>query len=318
MTTPSTVNQSNATISNTPTLLGNVVAGSLIMNNSSVDTIYVSPYTNVSPSTGLRIGPLGSLTWTVTSPLWAVTDNTDPVNVTISSSASNPSDPLSVAEALVTQGIPSAAIIDNLGYYSVGGVPGGSSPTIVISNVNKYSSGIMILNSSNVSIYPKVTQLIGTYTLSTVQPSSSVYFFDMLGDSLNIAQIASGAPKVSFQLYGTNRSYSTITSGMTNSYQLSTTGGSPWTFNRVDSNTTVNGLSYVIWNVITLPPNPSYTATLTNNYGTLFNQTDFRYTAMSSTGSLSAKELMSVTGIESYSLYSTAIPFTSTVTIIKA
>lgn len=144
MTSPIIQNQNNVAVSATPTLIGTMSAGSLILNNSSTDAVFVSPYSNLSPATGLRIGPLGSVSWSQTSPLWAISESGNPVSITVSSAATNPSDPLTVAEALVTQGVPSTILSTDYGSFD-------TLSNITINNPTLAQASMLYLTTTSVN-----------------------------------------------------------------------------------------------------------------------------------------------------------------------
>lgn len=100
------------------TMIGTVTQGSLISNNSTDTAIYVGT-SSVSPASGVRVGPLGSLTWQQTSNVWVIAEaaSTTPVTVLVTDQVINPVSPLDVAAALANEGIPSKLITTFIGEY---------------------------------------------------------------------------------------------------------------------------------------------------------------------------------------------------------
>lgn len=190
MTSPIIQNQNNVAVSATPTLIGTMGAGSLILNNSPTDAVFVSPYSNLSSATGLRIGPLGSITWSQTSPLWAISESGNPVSITVSSAATNPSDPLTVAEALVTQGVPSTLISEVVATD----LTFGAGEIKLLSGVSKYSQLTFIVPDT--SPIGSGAMLNATY-LNLDQSSSLGYYGVAVGSLATTGRIGATYGKFS-------------------------------------------------------------------------------------------------------------------------
>lgn len=219
MSGPIVHNQNNVAVTSTPTLIGNMAAGTLILNNDNTKAIYVSPYSNLSVDTGLRIGPLGSITWTQTSPLWAISESGNPVSITVSSAAANPSDPLTVAEALVAQGVPSTLITEVVASNVVLS-PG--SP-LLLSGLSKYSELMFVCQTSplptgsaklSATFFTdgSLASVVGHYDIIL---GSVPYTLEIAGDGIfdtnipvvsDVVRLATTYPGgIPFTVYGTNR-----------------------------------------------------------------------------------------------------------------
>jgi hypothetical protein len=125
----------------TPTLLGSIVDGSLIVNQSTTDAIWLAGQSSVQPGVGLRVGALGSITWQTNSSnanVWGCVDagGANNITLTITDQAVNPDSPLDVAAALIAQGIPSKLLVTNIGTFSI---PGLGSLTVP-ADLTPYSS----------------------------------------------------------------------------------------------------------------------------------------------------------------------------------
>lgn len=143
--------------STTPVALGNVAAGSLIINNDSNNVVYLAGSTSVSSVNGIRLGPLGSLSWVLDSPVYAIGDvaNLKPGNIQVSNLADNPINPIDVAVAtaiqLNTRGLASDIGTATAAQLTAQGIP----------------RAIAAANASAVGLTPTAAQ-IGTATAAQV------------------------------------------------------------------------------------------------------------------------------------------------------
>lgn len=101
-------------------LIGTINADTLIMNNDPINAVWLGPSTNTFPGNGIRVGPLGSVTWTNDGPVSACVDTgvLTLVTLQVSNSAISPVSPVDVATATAQQlfagGIPVVARTVNL------------------------------------------------------------------------------------------------------------------------------------------------------------------------------------------------------------
>lgn len=123
-----------------PTYVGTLVAGTLIINTDANNAVYVGGSTTVSTTVGIRIGPLGSMTWNVTANVWAVVASgvSSPVLITLSDQVDNPNSPLDVAQAIISQGIPSKLLVTTVGTFTI--PPASTGPLVVPADLTAYAS----------------------------------------------------------------------------------------------------------------------------------------------------------------------------------
>jgi len=124
-------------------------AGTLIYNQDPDSAIWVSSSTSVSPGNGIRIGALGTVTWTTDgSPVWAILDTgvTTPSTIGLSSDLNNPQNPVDVGIAIAVElaatGVPNVLVEDVLGPFNL---PAGGS---LVLDVRKYASLIVSTDGS--------------------------------------------------------------------------------------------------------------------------------------------------------------------------
>lgn len=136
----------------TPVNLGMVPQGSTIINTDTTNPVYVSSSSSVSAGTGIRIGPLGTLTWTDTTLVWCIASGA-PVTVQVSSLIVDPVNPVDTAEAvaalLAVTGVPSKLLITNIGTWTVSG-----TEFNIPADLTAYQS-----------IYLVITDIAGTHAL---------------------------------------------------------------------------------------------------------------------------------------------------------
>lgn len=122
--------------------------GSLIINNDTVNAVWISTNAGVTPGAGIRIGALGSITWTQgVKTLYACVDTgvTSKVSIAVSSNAQNPDNPVdvgvSVAQQILLNGVPNVGLVDQL-YNNV--LNNGGNTGII--DVTKYASLVLVAN----------------------------------------------------------------------------------------------------------------------------------------------------------------------------
>lgn len=110
-----------------------------LYNTDTVNAVWVATTPGVSPGTGIRIGPLGSLQWTTDkAPCYACLDTgvTVAVPITVSTDTANPVNPADVATAtataLLNQGIPNVLTGDIIYNDSLTGTTWGAGEFAVI------------------------------------------------------------------------------------------------------------------------------------------------------------------------------------------
>lgn len=133
-------------------LLAQMPAGTLIVNNDSVDGVWISDANAVSPGGGFFLGPLGSLTWQNDGgACFACVDTgvVNPVSLTIGGAATNPDNPVSVGVAVATEllasGVPLTYTNKLAGLAFVQTLPF----TTAVIDCHNFASLIFEINSSN-------------------------------------------------------------------------------------------------------------------------------------------------------------------------
>jgi hypothetical protein len=123
-----------------PTLLGTIVGGTLIANPDPTYAAYLGTNSSVSATTGIRVGALGSITWTTDAIGWAILDPAAPSTITLRSAnvVDNPDNPLDVAAALIAGGIPSKLLTTLVGTFTIPLASGGPFPLPV--DLSPYAS----------------------------------------------------------------------------------------------------------------------------------------------------------------------------------
>lgn len=90
--------------------------GATIYNYDANDSIWVGTTPDVAPGNGSKVGALGSVVWAQSGPIYAVVDTgvTTPVAISLSTSTTNPVDPVAVGAAVAAQlllkGVPSVLL----------------------------------------------------------------------------------------------------------------------------------------------------------------------------------------------------------------
>ena len=102
-------------------------AGATIQNQDETAAVWVSAAPFVSPGTGTRVGPKGSIQWTTGgAPCYAVPDTgvTKPVSLTVSSDVAMPVNPIDIGTAVATQllakGVPNVLLGEEIPYVNLG------------------------------------------------------------------------------------------------------------------------------------------------------------------------------------------------------
>lgn len=133
MTLPAAPQSTVIVAPNTVTPLGNVSADSLIINDDTNNPVFVSASSAVSATSGIRLGPLGSVVWSDASPcfVWSAFA----VQLTVTGSSSNVSNPLDVADAIHRDGISISGPVSITGTVPVSGDVNISSPVSIAGTV---------------------------------------------------------------------------------------------------------------------------------------------------------------------------------------
>lgn len=81
--------------------------GFTIRNQSTTTAVWISGNSNVSPGNGMKLSALGSLTWSGGACYAALDTTTGTAALSVSSTTTNVTDPVAVAQAINAQGVPS-------------------------------------------------------------------------------------------------------------------------------------------------------------------------------------------------------------------
>jgi hypothetical protein len=126
----------------TTTVNVQLATGATLYNTDSVNAVWVSTTPGVSPESGIRISPLGSLQWTTDkASCYACLDVgvTQVVNLTVSTDTQNPVNPTDVATAtataLLAQGIPNVLTGDIIYNGQLAGTGWGAGQFSVVPKV---------------------------------------------------------------------------------------------------------------------------------------------------------------------------------------
>ncbi|MHB1357032.1 MAG: hypothetical protein ACYCZF_13775 [Anaerolineae bacterium] len=101
-------------------ILKQLAPGTIIINHDTVNTVWLSESANVAPGGGYKLGPLGNITWSKNSDVWACVDTgvTAPVTINLGNTIAGVVNPVDVAAAtaslLLAQGVPNVLILDTL------------------------------------------------------------------------------------------------------------------------------------------------------------------------------------------------------------
>lgn len=190
-------------------------AGTVIINNDSVNAIWISERPNISPNQGYRIGALGSFKWQKTADCWACVDTgvTTGVIITIGDNLDQIVNPVDIAVAVAAKGIPNTLLLDSL--YDEN-IP--SLSNSIIRDVSKYATLQFTLNPSAINnaqciiavlfqddsgnnIYPFQSLSVRNSGI-TKQPVT--YTLPVLGPQVTITTMLL-TDAVKLNLYGSNR-----------------------------------------------------------------------------------------------------------------
>jgi hypothetical protein len=136
----------NAVITPGPPILitSGLAGGATVYNHDTQDAIWVGVTPDVSPGNGSKVGALGSVVWSQNGPIYAVVDTgvTTPVSVTLSTSTTNPVDPVAVGSAVAAQllatGVPSVLTGAPVPYNNTGSI-------INVSNYAAITVGVLVM-----------------------------------------------------------------------------------------------------------------------------------------------------------------------------
>lgn len=203
-------------------IAGSSPTDSILYNQDTVNAIWVSSSPGVTPGSGLRIGPLGNVTWNKSNNVaWACVDTgvTTPVNVNVSNDGSNPTNPVdvaaSVAAQLLANGVPSVFLntsLLNTGNSNEVVIPANGSVSV---NTYQYSSLILTVNNilQNICLYAQfsqykigalsqVTNPYAEYFTAPQTASNAVWNFPVRGSSITLQNLTANAVHIS--LWGSN------------------------------------------------------------------------------------------------------------------
>jgi len=141
--------------------------GATVYNHDTTSAVWIGVTPDVAPGNGSKVGALGSVVWSQTGPIYAVVDTgvSSPVSVTLSTSTTNPVDPVAVGSAVAAQllatGVPNVLIGKGFDGTAATGTP-------ALSNTPPYL---------DVSAYASVTYSVTVTSVSGANGGCIIYGF---------------------------------------------------------------------------------------------------------------------------------------------
>jgi hypothetical protein len=210
-----------------------------LYNTDTVNAVWVASTPGVSPGTGIRIGPLGSLQWTTDkAPCYACTDTgvTTSIPITVSTDTANPVNPADVATAtalaLLNGGIPNVLTGDIIYNGQLQGTGWGAGQFSVVPKVfgtptdymdfTKYASVMLAIYVQNPCLLTlQWSDVNAGGTIFTSQPyvithaPATIYLAQTVkARNLTLQFSLTQFPNPGLQVYASNR---TIPDGVTQS-----------------------------------------------------------------------------------------------------
>jgi hypothetical protein len=195
--------------------------GATIYNTDTANAIWVSSATGVTPGTGIRVGPRGSIQWTTNgAACYACTDTgvSQSVTITVSTDTANPVNPIDVATAtataLLAQGIPSVFLGELIeSGTNLPALGGPNTYGFLNLDVSRFASIVVYLNPGAIGQISTTCQDgSGAYNLGsfdfpyTYTAGGGVSFaIPVTGPLLDLV-LASTATTYVYAVYGSNRS----------------------------------------------------------------------------------------------------------------
>lgn len=185
-------------------------SGNVIYNTDSKNTVWVSSNPSVAAGQGTPVAPLGSVTWSASTAVYAVVDKgvTSPVVLTLSTDATNVDNPVAVGTAvaaeLLSQGVPSVLVGANISGIVNAQPFGVSGYASVAGTIDVPAAGYILIQymdpTLSVVLFQKYYTFAGSYTQWPF--SLPVYGPEMI---ISYVGAGGGGGPLSVSLYGTNR-----------------------------------------------------------------------------------------------------------------